>query len=138
MSRPEYYGGVAAEVSPGVYRTDIPANVFCNGESYSYVIVPEKKIDNPIGQPLTVTWQENGKIQYRGCENYEQVLEVYKLNSLKPHVKFVKSVVIAYHELATLANAEKIEREQRELDEKEYQRLKEKLGYDNYATKSRF
>lgn len=90
------------------------------------------KIDNPIGQSLVVTWQEDGKIQFRGCKDYEEVYKVYSENFVKPYVKVVKSVVFTPVEIETLARAEKVEKAekaQRELDEKEYRRLQEKLGY---------
>lgn len=111
MSRPEYY-----------------ANEFS-------IFTPESRkpeIHNPIGQPLVVTWQENGQIQFRGCKDYEEMRLEYNRNAGKTNLKCVKSVVLTPTEVSTLAQVERIqeaEKAQREVDEKEYNRLKEKLGY---------
>jgi len=133
------------------YKLDVPDYAWIKqpGEvsypvnDYS-IFTPESKkpeVPNPLTIPLVVTWQENGQIQFRGCKDYEELKEVFKKNLGKPYLKCAKSVVLNYDEVCDLAYAEKIEKEekaQREADEKEYQRLKEKLGYTDFATKSAF
>lgn len=99
------------------------------------------EIPNPIGQPLTVTWQEDGKIQYRGCKDYEELEKVVEENWSKEYLKIVRSVQLSYGEVGVLAANDRIKRtveetrlahekkvkEEKEADEKEYLRLKEKL-----------
>ncbi len=119
-----------------------------NGFQYAVQWLEGQEIPNPIGQPLMVAWQENGQIQYYSCKNYEEMEKVIEKNWGKHHLRIVKSVNLSYGEVGVLAAAERVKREvaeaklahekrvkeQKEADEKEYQRLKEKLHPNEYGS----
>lgn len=146
MSRPEYYGGTNlpySHISDWGYTRVPQSDLKINYTLYE----GEKMLQNPIGQPLVLVWQENGKIEFRGCKDYEDAEKMYKALWGKPYLKLVKSVILSLGEVGVLAAADRVKREvaeaklahekklkeEKDADEKEYNRLKAKLGHTDYS-----